>query len=957
MYRAVQNTVEKELKRLNRALLALSNCNQALLHANNEMELLSEICRIVVEIGGYKMAWVAYAEHDEAKSVRPVAQAGFEDGYLETVKLSWADVEHGQGPTGTAIRTGLPCLVKDVHEDPRFLPWREEARKRGYSSNESFPLKQGDRVFGALAIYSAMPDAFNAEETTLLTSLAENLAYGITMLQNRHAREIAEEDLRQSEARYRSLFQNKHTVMLIIEPETGMIVDANQAAVTFYGWELAVLCQMKISQINLLTEQEAAREMELARNQKRNYFLFRHRRADGSIRDVEVFSGPISMQNRLLLYSIINDITERRQIEKALLDSERRFRSITEQIVEMFFVTDDKGYVTYVSSLMENMFGYTPQEVIGHHFRDYLPEEEISGAATIFSNALQDSATDQVTELQLRKKNGTLFCGEIHVRHYKGEDSFGVVGLIRDITARKRYEQEILESKQFLKDIYDEVNHSIFVVDVLSDGIYRYKGINPVYEKRTGISSDEIAGKTPEQLLPPVFATQVIHHYDDCLRKGTSIHYEEHLPFKGKDTLWETVLNPVRNASGIIHRIIGTSTDITERRHNEEERGKLEVQLQQAQKMEIVGRLAGGIAHDFNNMLTVILGHSEMALEHFDPSDEAYADLGAIRQAAARSADLTRQLLAFARKQIVSPKVIELNTAVEELLPMLRRLIGEHITLVWIPDCKNSQINIDPSQIDQILVNLSINARDAIKGNGRITLESGSHTRSDSVGEISNSEVLPVDYVTLSVRDDGCGIEQNNLEHIFEPFFTTKEQGQGTGLGLSMVYGIVKQNNGTIECQSEPGKGTTITIQLPLHKAQSKEDQNAQTEQLTYQGHQTVLVVEDEQSILNLCKLMLERNGYNVLAALTINEALAIAKNYNGTIDLLLTDVIMPEMNGAELSKKLNALRPELKTLYMSGYTADVIANNSHLKSGVNFIQKPFNMQSISKAVYKVLHG
>ncbi len=957
MNSAGQHIMENELKRLNRALLALSNCNQALLHANNEMELLNDICRIVVEIGGYKMAWVGYAEHDEGKSVRPVAQAGFEEGYLETVKLTWADVEHGRGPTGTAIRTGEPCLVNDVTGDTRFLLWREEAIKRGYTSNQSFPLKAGDRVFGALAIYSAIPEAFNAKETKLLTSLADNLAYGITILQNRQAREVAEEELRQSEARYKSLFQNKHTVMLIVDPENGMIVDANEAAVTFYGWQLAELCQMKISQINLLTEQETAREMELARNEKRNYFLFRHRLADGSIRDVEVFSGPITMQNRLLLYSIINDITERTQIEKALFESERRFRSITEQIVEMFFVTDEKGYVTYVSSVMENMFGYTPQEAIGHHFSDYLAEEELPGAAVIFSNALQDSLTDQVAELRLKRKNGSLFYGEAHVRHYKGEDSFGIVGLIRDITLRKRYEQEILESKQFLKDIYDEVNHSIFVVDVLSDGIYRFKGINPVHEKLTGIRSDEIAGKTPEELLPPVFAAQVIHHYDDCLREGSSIHYEEHLPFKGEETLWETVLNPVRNVSGTIHRIIGTSTDITERRQNEEERAKLEMLLQQSQKMEVVGRLAGGVAHDFNNMLTVILGHSEMALELFDSSDEVYADLEAIRQAATRSADLTRQLLAFARKQIVSPKVLELNTAVEELLPMLRRLIGEHIMLVWLPDCKNSQINIDPSQIDQILVNLCVNARDAIKGNGRITLESGSHTVSDTLSESSNSEALSVDYVTLSVRDDGCGIVQNDLEHIFEPFFTTKKPGQGTGLGLSMVYGIVKQNNGTIECQSEPGKGTTITIHLPLHKAQSKEDQNAQTKQLTHQGHQTILLVEDELPILKLCKLMLERNGYKVLAAVTVNEALGLAKNYNGTIDLLLTDVIMPEMNGAELSKQLNVVRPELKILYMSGYTADVIANNSQLKSGVNFIQKPFNMQSLSTAVYNVLHG
>ena len=954
---AGQTQVVDELKKLNRALQTISNCNHALLHASNEMELLSEICRIVVDIGGYRMAWVGYAEDDEVKSVRPVAQAGFDDGYLETVKLSWADVESGQGPTGRAIRTGRPCVVNDLAGDSRFLPWIEEARKRGYTSSQSFPLKQGERVFGALAIYSALPNAFNAEETKLLISLADNLAYGITMLKNSHARERAEEEFHQSEARYRSLFQNKHTVMLIIDPENGRIVDANEAAVIYYGWELAELCQMNISQINLLTKQEVAREMELASNAKRNYFLFRHRLSNGSIRDVEVFSSPIPFHDKFLLYSIINDITERTKIEKELFESERRFRSITEQMVEMVFVADDSGHLIYVSSVMAKMFGYTPHEAIGHHFSDYLAEEEIPRAFIIFNNALQDFSADQIIELQLRKKNGTIFDGEVHLRNYHDQDSFGIIGLVRDISARKRYEQEILESKEFLKDIYDEVNHSIFVVDVLPDGSYHFKGINPVHELLTGISSAEIAGKTPAQLLPPVFAEQVIEHYTDCIREGHSIQYEEHLPFMGKETLWETVLNPVRNELGIIHRIIGTSTDITERRQNEEERAKLEIQLQQSQKMEMVGRLAGGIAHDFNNMLTVILGHSEMALELFDPTEEAHSDLEAIRQAATRSADLTRQLLAFARKQLVIPKVFELNTAVEELLPMLRRLIGEHIKLVWIPDGKNSRINIDPSQIDQILVNLCINARDAITGNGSITIESGSLSAPTIASEVSAvTEGHFSEYVTLSVRDDGCGIDPNNLEHIFEPFFTTKEQGKGTGLGLSMVYGIVKQNNGTVECQSEPDKGTTITINMPLYRALSTVDQQAQFEQLTHEGHQTILLVEDELPILNLCKLILERNGYNVIAAATPQEALMIVEKYSGTIDLLLTDVIMPEMNGSELSKKLRVYRPELKILFMSGFTADVIARNSVLDTGVNFIQKPFSIKSLSTAVYTIFH-
>ena len=320
--------VEDELLKLNRVLLAISDCNQALLHTDNEMQLLSDICRIVVESGGYRMAWVGYAENDTEKSVRPVARAGFEDGYLETLMISWADIERGRSPAGTAIRTGKPCSTKNILLDPEFELWRQEAIKRGYTSVQSLPLKADDKVFGVLSIYSPFPDAFNAEETKLLANLADNLAYGIATLRNRNARELAEDELHQSEARYQSLFQNKKTVMLIVDPEDGWIVDANPAAETFYGREHAELCQMKISQINMLTEQEVKSEMKLALHEKRNFFTFRHCLADGSVRDVEVFSAPITLAGRSLLYSIINDITESKELHEALIAGNERMHLI-----------------------------------------------------------------------------------------------------------------------------------------------------------------------------------------------------------------------------------------------------------------------------------------------------------------------------------------------------------------------------------------------------------------------------------------------------------------------------------------------------------------------------------------------------------------------------------------------------------------------------------------------------
>ncbi|MFH0781726.1 MAG: PocR ligand-binding domain-containing protein [Pseudomonadota bacterium] len=391
-----------------------------------------------------------------------------------------------------------------------------------------------------------------------------------------------------------------------------------------------------------------------------------------------------------------------------------------------------------------------------------------------------------------------------------------------------------------------------------------------------------------------------------------------------------------------------------ERREAEHERAILQTQLMQAQKMESVGRLAGGVAHDFNNMLGVILGHVEIAEEQVNPADPLLHDLQEIKKAATRSADLTRQLLAFARKQTISPKVLDLNETVESLLKMMRRLIGEDIELVWLPGNNLWPVKIDPTQVDQILANLTINARDAIAGVGRVTIETANIVLDDDYCT-DHTGFLPGSYVLLTVSDDGCGMDKETCEHAFEPFFTTKDVGQGTGLGLATIYGIIKQNSGFINLYSEPGKGTTFRILLPKHLGKTcLFDQNKPAD-VVQQGRETILLVEDEPSILLLGKRMLERMGYLVLAAATPGEALETAEHHAGEIHLLLTDVIMPEMNGRDLARRLLSLYPRMARMFMSGYTANVIAHHGVLDEDVQFIQKPFSMVELSSKVRKAL--
>jgi len=381
---------------------------------------------------------------------------------------------------------------------------------------------------------------------------------------------------------------------------------------------------------------------------------------------------------------------------------------------------------------------------------------------------------------------------------------------------------------------------------------------------------------------------------------------------------------------------------------------EMEAQFQQAQKMESVGRLAGGVAHDYNNALTVITGYTELSMMDTDPTGTLYADLSQVLTAAKRAKNITRQLLAFARKQTIAPKVVDLNENVENMLKMLRRLIGEDIDLAWLPGKDLWNIKMDPTQIDQILANLCVNARDAIMGVGKITIETGKKVLDKSYCQ-DHAGFVPGKFVLLTISDNGCGMDKEIQTNIFEPFFTTKDVDKGTGLGLSTVYGIVKQNKGFINVYSEPGKGTSIKIYLTMHEGKAVDIQEKSMMEIPQGSGETILLVEDDSPILKLTEKILTGLGYNVLAADTPKGAMKFAHDYEGEIHLLLTDVIMPEMNGLELANNLQSLYPDLKRLFMSGYTSNTIAHQGILDEDVHFIQKPFSKSDLAQIVRKVL--
>nr|WP_319490209.1 response regulator [uncultured Desulfobacter sp.] len=388
--------------------------------------------------------------------------------------------------------------------------------------------------------------------------------------------------------------------------------------------------------------------------------------------------------------------------------------------------------------------------------------------------------------------------------------------------------------------------------------------------------------------------------------------------------------------------------EIEERKQAEQAQKKLEQQLIHSQKLESVGRLAGGIAHDFNNMLSIILGYSEMMQEDMTADDPNFERITEISAAASRSANLTGQLLAFARKQMVSPQVLDFNETIPRMMDMLHRLLREDINLNFIPADTPCMVNVDPSQLDQILVNLCINAGDAINGAGQISIAADNVFTNDSNRD-ENIDLPAGRYVQLSITDTGCGMDKDMIPNIFEPFFTTKEMAKGSGLGLSTVYGIVRQNNGSIDVSSRPGEGSTFTILLPEHKKTADTGDSHHKNKIPDRQNATILLVEDEESLLNLGRQLLEQMGYTVLAAHSPKEALRISADHPGQIDLLITDVIMPEMNGHELADKLKQEHPHIQCLYVSGYPAQVLSSEKILDAGTHFLPKPYRKEDLER--------
>lgn len=646
------------------------------------------------------------------------------------------------------------------------------------------------------------------------------------------------------------------------------------------------------------------------------------------------------------LYGTLEDIDARKNAEIALSESEQRLHLLVKNSSDILVILNADGTPRYTSPAAERITGYSIAEIQDKPLDALIHPDDRGLVRAAWDEAVaHPEKTVTVQYRHIHKTEGWVF-SEAIAQSFFGEPAInGIIASIRDISERKKTEEALQLSQRRLRLFLDASPNMYY----LKDSSLHYLLINEASSRYFNRPETEILGKTDYDLRTEEMARQCEATDRRAMQeKQTVMSLED-----AGDRVFETQKFPVfinNEACGVA----GIICDITERKKADDENKRLQIQLTQAQKMESVGRLAGGVAHDFNNMLGVILGHSEMALERLDPAEPLFTSLQEISKAARRSADLTRQLLAFARKQTIEPKILDLNETVGGMITMLWRLIGEDITLAWLPGKNLWPIMIDPSQVDQLLANLCVNARDAIKGVGKVTIETDTTTL-DVAYCASHASYIPGDYVMLIVSDNGSGMDKETLGHLFEPFFTTKERGKGTGLGLATVYGIVKQNSGFINVYSEPGQGTTIRIYLPRHVSGAVMPSTEDTVKPVEPGFGTILLVEDEAMILDLTTNMLIAQGYHVLPAATPCEAIRLVEEHLGPIHLLITDVIMPEMNGRELARILTARIPHLSLLFMSGYTANVIAHHGVLDEGVHFIQKPFSLEQLTAKVQKAL--
>jgi two-component system cell cycle sensor histidine kinase/response regulator CckA len=768
-------------------------------------------------------------------------------------------------------------------------------------------------------------------------------------------RKRAEEALRESEERIKSIFRAAPIGIGVVTNRVLMDVNSRIGEMTGYSLKELVSSSARV----LYPTQDdfdyvGAEKYRQIAEKGAGSVETRWMKKDGTIIDVLLSSTPIdpSDLSRGVTFTAL-DITEPKKVEEALKESEKKYRRVVENATEIIYTTDINGNFKYANPTALRVVGYSLEELRRFNYLDLVVPEYRDQLKEIYGNQFRSRQATTYVEFPFSNKFGeVMWFGQSASLMMEGGRIIGFQVIARDITERKRTESALRESEERYRMLVETSPDAITLLDLNLNIVMANRPALALYGYE---SPEEVVGQSALNFIAPEDRPRAVEDVRKMLETGSIGTLEYTLLRKGGVPFSaELRASMIVNVEKKPLAYICVSRDITERKRGEEERAALEDQFRQSQKMEAIGQLAGGVAHDFNNLLTVIKGYCQLSLVETKEGTPLRDALEVISKAAEKAADLTRQLLAFSRRQIMEATVLDLNTLLQNLEKMLRRIIGEDIELVTLLGADLGRVKADPGQMEQVVMNLAVNAKDAMSKGGKLIIETA-NVELDEAYARAHVSVTPGCYVMIAVSDTGTGMAPEVRDRVFEPFFTTKGKGKGTGLGLSTVYGIVKQSNGNIWVYSEPGKGTTFKIFLPRVDEPAEKLKAQEAGEEFPGGSETILIVEDDKEVRNLTVRILKRQGYTVLDGSYGDEAFNVCRQHKGPIHLLVTDVVMPGMDGRTLSECLSQLHPEMKVLYMSGYTDDAIVHHGVMAKGMNYIQKPFTVNGLTKKVREVL--
>ncbi|HVN70631.1 MAG TPA: PAS domain S-box protein [Desulfomonilia bacterium] len=982
---------EEQLSKLNRTLKALSDSSKAMMRASSESKFLDEICRIIVEDCGYSMVWIGFAEDDENKTVRPVAHAGFDEGYIERLNITWADTERGRGPTGTAIRTGKPHGCRNMMTDPQFAPWREEALKRGYASSLVLPIMAGNMAMGAITIYAKVPDPFTGEEISLLTELANDLAYGIAVIRlndahekavdevrrhRDHLQELVEERAFELEEKYAQLeeeiLERRHTEKML-EISLAEIADLyNNAPCGYHSLDAAgVYIRINDTELQWLgyTREEVIGKMKFSdvispasldtfnksfpRLKAQGWISdleFDMVRKDGTVIQVLLNATAVkdSDGDYLRSRSTLFDITGRKKTEEALRLANAYNRSLIEASLDPLVTIDTLGRITDVNIATEKVTGCSREELIGTDFSNYFtkPDQASAGYQRVFS---EGSVKHYPLEILHRNGQVTPVLYNAAVYHDETGNVIGVFAAARDMTEHKLMEEEIRNAAYDWQATFDSIKDQIMILDKE----FRIDRVNAATADFFNLSPSGILNNHCYSLMHGE-----VRPIDGCPLAEmlkTKKHEETEVYDNERDRWFIASVDPVFNGKGDIVRVVHTVRDITERKRVEEEKKRLEIQLIQAQKIEALGKLSGGVAHDFNNVLQPILINSELIADMLPQGTQMREYLDQIIDAAQLGKNLIRQIKLFGTKKEGFYNPIAIGPVVQDALTFFKRTLPGGIKYQQSIASKNSLVQADPTQVYQLILNLCTNAVQAMKSDKGTLSVSLKETKIVKGVSAFVADLKPGWYMKLTVRDTGYGISPDIQEKIFDPFFTTRKSGKGTGLGLAVVHEVVKNVGGSILLHSEVGKGTQFNIFLPVYdgdRLQSPVPDQGRIQQ--GQGEKHILLVDDNASDLQSVRQLLVHLGHSVASTSDPQEALNIFRRDPDKFDMIITDQVMPRMKGHELAIKARRIREDIPIILCSG-SEEALRVLQDKKTDVHaYMLKPFTRSELENAIAQV---